>query len=159
MDDTHDPAAPSPKATPAPQAPQPPPDPPGPELATMIKRAREIKAKYVDPNLHWYNEHRRIPFFWFRATGILTIVLSASLPAVSTFDWGEGNSTAKTLWVAGISVTIAVLATLSSFFKWERTWRGRTTTHYALEALCAKWELELENAHTLPTTHDQVQHV
>jgi hypothetical protein len=148
-----------PKKPPERMLPAPPPSC-APEVAAMVARVAEIKAKYVDPEVDWYLTHRVFPFFWFRVTGFLTIVLSAALPAVATFEWGSrepGN--AKTVVVAVMSVAIAALAGLGSFFKWERSWRGRALSRDAIEGLCAKWELEIQNAYTLPTTVEQCKHI
>ena len=137
-----------------------PPEPPAaadPAVVRAVRCAYEIKARYVDPERDWYRTHRVFPVIWFRATGFLIIVLSAALPAVSTYDWGKDG--AKTVTVAVLSVSIAALAGLSSFFKWEKTWRGRVMSRFTIDAACGKWELELENAYTLPTVDEQLKHV
>ena len=138
---------------------EPPQAPPSadPAVVRAVRCAYEIKVRYVDPERDWYRTHRVFPFFWFRATGLLIIVLSAALPAVSSYKWGDDG--VKTITVAVLSVSIAALAGLSSFFKWERTWRGRVMSKFTIDAACGKWELELENAYTLPTVDEQLKHV
>ncbi len=58
-----------------------------------------------------------------------------------------------------MSVTIAALTGLSSFYRWERTWRGNSSAQMALEQLCAKWQLELTNARLILSPEERVKHV
>jgi hypothetical protein len=58
-----------------------------------------------------------------------------------------------------MSVTIAALTSLSSFFRWERNWRGNITAKTAIEQYCAKWELELTNARLRISEDDRITHV
>ena len=57
------------------------------------------------------------------------------------------------------SVTIAALTGLSSFYRWERSWRGRSVVRLGLEALSAKWELEIANARVILSPTERLQHV
>ena len=47
----------------------------------LVKQARAIKERYVDPNREWYAERQRIPFAYFRTAGVITILFSVALPA------------------------------------------------------------------------------
>jgi hypothetical protein len=58
-----------------------------------------------------------------------------------------------------MSIAIAALTGLSSFYRWERTWRGNSSAQVALEQHCAKWELEMTNARLILAPEDRVMHV
>jgi hypothetical protein len=65
----------------------------------------------------------------------------------------------KDVVLSVISITIAALTGFSSFFRWERTWRGNSTGQVSLEQHCAKWELELTNARLLLPAEERIEHV
>jgi hypothetical protein len=107
-------------------------------------KARELHAQYIETRIDWYRTHTAGPRFWFRWAGIVTIIFSVTLPALAaaTFPYKE-------LALSVTSIAIAALTGLSSFYKWERTWRANSTAQIMLEQHVAKWELELTNARVL----------
>ena len=109
----------------------------------------------VDVHYEWYRKNKWLPFFLFRGSGVLTIVLGVSLPAVAAFP----SFPYKDLVLAVMSVTIAALTGLASFFRWERSWRGRFLSEFAIENLTAKWELELINARLVLDPVERIKHV
>jgi hypothetical protein len=119
-----------------------------------IDSARAIKEEYIQPRINWYKTHTRVPRWWFRGAGILTILLSVTLPAVAASNYWR-----KDIVLSVMSITIAALTGLSSFYRWERTWRGNSSAQVALEQHCAKWELELTNARLILAPEDRVKHV
>jgi Protein of unknown function (DUF4231) len=120
----------------------------------VVKDARIIKEKSVDSRIDWYKNHTFWPRLLFRVAGIVTIILSASLPAVSVASFQS-----KEFVLSVMSIGIAVLTGFSSFFRWERTWRGNLTAKIAIEQYCAKWELELTNARLKTSPEERIKHV
>lgn len=120
----------------------------------FIKEARTIKEKNIDPRIDYYKTHTIGPRLLFRWAGILTILLSVMLPAVSVASFPF-----KEIALSGMSIAIAALTGLSSFFRWERTWRGNLTAKIAIEQYCAKWELELTNARLRIAEDERISHV
>ena len=120
----------------------------------LEKKARELQTQYVGTRIDWYRTHTSGPRFWFRWAGIITIVFSVTLPAlaVGTFPYKE-------LALSLMSISIAALTSLSSFYKWERTWRANSTAQITLEQHVAKWELELTQARVLLSPEDRAMHV
>ena len=57
-----------------------------------------------------------------------------------------------------VSLTIAVLTGMSNFFRWERSWRGREQSKFAIDALEAKWELELAKATHVLTEEKRLEY-
>jgi hypothetical protein len=119
-----------------------------------IDSARAIKEEYIQPRINWYKTHTRMPRWWFRGTGILTILLSVTLPAIAASNYWR-----KDIVLSVMSIAIAALTGLSSFYRWERTWRGNSSAQVALEQHCAKWELEMTNARLILAPEDRVMHV
>lgn len=120
----------------------------------IVISANKVKEEYVDTRIQYYKSHTAGPRIWFRAAGIATIVLSATLPALAA-----GSFVHKELILSTISIAVAALTGLSSFYRWERTWSGNSTSQLALEQAVAKWELELANAKLLVPADQRVQHV
>jgi hypothetical protein len=91
------------------------------DFERMVAEARVLRQRFIDPNREWYRTHQRCPFFLFRFAGVTTIVLGAALPAIAGIPWDGFES--KYLVISVMSVSIAALTGLSTFFRWERTWR------------------------------------
>ncbi|WMW03892.1 DUF4231 domain-containing protein [Pseudomonas entomophila] len=113
----------------------------GDSLHHFTDAARSIKKSFVDPRRDWYAKHQSYPFYMFRVCGIVTIVLGVILPVITVTDLQH-----KDVVMPVVSLTIAVLTGVSNFFRWERSWRGREQSKFAIDALEAKWELELAKA-------------
>jgi hypothetical protein len=120
----------------------------------MEAKARELKAHYIDPRIQWYSSHTAGPRFWFRWAGIITILCSVTLPAIATAEFPH-----KALVLSLTSISIAALTSLSSFYKWERTWRANSTSQVMLQQHVAKWELELANARLLISPQERADHI
>jgi hypothetical protein len=93
------------------------------------------------------------PFLLFRLGGIITIILGVTIPAVALSPLQH-----KDVILSIMSVTVAAWTGLSSFFHWERTWRGRESSKLAIDALIAKWELELANANFVLDATERLKH-
>ncbi len=102
-------------------------------FTAVVNAATEIKIQYVDTLTSWYRNHTAGPRIMFRCAGILTIILSAARPGLAVASFSHQKET-----LASISITIAVLTGLGSFFRWERTWHGNMSARLALEQLSAK---------------------
>ena len=70
---------------------------------------REIKEKYVDWRILWYETHTNLPRIIYRLVGISTIILSVTLPALASASFKH-----KELVISGMSVAIAALTGLGS---------------------------------------------
>ena len=124
------------------------------DFAHAIDSARAIKLKYVDGKLEWYKEHKLLPRLLYRLVGIATVVLSVTLPALTTAEFSNKN-----LIISSMSILIAALTGLGSFYHWDRTWQKNATAQAAIEGYVAKWELELARAVELAASGDRIKHV
>jgi uncharacterized protein DUF4231 len=126
----------------------------GDTFGQALKAARDIKDKYVNPRIRWYETHTSLPRTIYRFVGIATIILSVTLPALASAQFEY-----KEIVVSAISVVIAALTGLGSFYHWERTWRGNSKAQVAIEQAVGKWELELRRAEFVVAQNDRVNHV
>ncbi len=103
---------------------------PNTSLDEIEKQARELQKRYIQPRIDWYIKHSAGPRFWFRWAGITTIVFSVSLPALAA-----AHFLYKELVLSFMSIAIAPLTGLSSFYKWERTWRANSVAQVTLGSM------------------------
>jgi hypothetical protein len=106
-----------------------------------LEELTRIKEEFVVRQLNWYQGHTKAPMLFFRTSGILVILLSVSLPFLTTFEglW-------KTIALPVFSLSIAGLTGLNAFFRWESDWKARRQTQYTLEYLLKMWELKIAEA-------------
>jgi hypothetical protein len=123
-------------------------------FAQVVKAARDIKDRHVNPRILWYKTHTNAPRMIYRLVGISTILLSVTLPALASAQFES-----KEVVISVMSVVIAALTGLGSFYHWERTWRGNSTAQIAIEQAVGKWELELRRAEFVVAQADRVNHV
>jgi hypothetical protein len=123
-------------------------------LTQVIESARAIKKEFVDPRISFYKSYIAAPRILFRTAGVATILLSATLPALALANF-RGKEWALSI----VSIAVAALTGLSSFYRWERMWRGYSSASVSLEQFVAKWELELTNARLILGPHERVKHV
>jgi Protein of unknown function (DUF4231) len=124
------------------------------DFTQAIDAARAIKAKYVDDRLQWYTTHKALPRVLYRLVGIVTVILSVTLPALTAATFRN-----KDVTISCISIVIAALTGLGSFYHWDRTWQKNATAQASIEAFLAKWELELARAKELVAPADRTKHV
>lgn len=113
----------------------------GKRFLAVLEELTRIKDEFVVRQLNWYKAHARTPMLLFRVSGVLVILLSVSLPFLTTLDglW-------KTVVLPVISLLIAGLTGMNSFFRWEGAWKGYRQTRLTLEYLLTEWELQIAGA-------------
>jgi lysylphosphatidylglycerol synthetase-like protein (DUF2156 family) len=107
-----------------------------------VAEMTSLVDKRIRPVNQWYWDHARSPRIWFRVCGVVVVVGSLLLPVITTF---------KTLphhdWVlAAVSVTVAILTSLGTFFQWDAAWKNNIKAGMELQALLAKWDLNIARA-------------
>jgi hypothetical protein len=105
---------------------------------SVLVELTRIKDDFVVRKLNWYKEHGWRPRWLFRVSGVLIILLSISIPFLTTLEgvW-------KTVVLPAFALVVAGLTGLTSFFRWESDWKGFRQTQFALEYLLAEWELKI----------------
>jgi hypothetical protein len=102
------------------------------ELKTLVHR-------HIVPRYRWYQDHTLWPRRCFRTSGFIVVIGSLLLPVITTYEslWH------KQLILTIVSLTVAVLSSLSTFYKWDYAWQTREKAALELKGLLAKWELNL----------------
>lgn len=103
---------------------------------------RRQKEGYADAWLKFYGRHIILPHIFYRIAGTLVIVGSVSLPYLAQTT-SEANRTALSL----VSLGVALLTALLSFFGWHHTWQRRMTVNVALKHYIACWEIDMLRAY------------
>jgi hypothetical protein len=115
------------------------------DSADPVDQIAAIAEGYANPQLEWYLNGKRLPRMLFRAAGVVIIVLSVSIPFLTTVTfWG------RDVVLSLAALLIAALTGLSSFYNWDQAWRGRQQTAEALQHLIASWRILLTNARAEP---------
>ncbi len=106
-----------------------------------LNKLTAIKKEYVDRNLKWYRDRSWQPAILFRTVGAAVIVLSVSVPFLATLDdpW-------KTVVLPIVSLLIAGLTGLNSFFQWQGKWQKFLQARLSLEYFAQSWELHVLRA-------------
>jgi hypothetical protein len=87
---------------------------------------------------NWYRRRARIVRYCFRASGILVILFSVSLPLFANLHFG-----AKDLVISALAVSIAALTGIRNFYQWDHIWRVLKVADFELTFIIAQWELEV----------------
>lgn len=95
-----------------------------------------LRAQY-DWRAKWHRRH-------FRFSGILVIVVSASLPLLAGFAYPG-----KDVVIAVAGVVIAIATALRTFYQWDQMWALLRRTHFSLIQAFNQWELDFGRAESL----------
>lgn len=111
----------------------------------IFSELKAIKDRYVGRLFRRYDrlalEHR----LFFRTSGILIILLSVSIPFLTTLD-GVWKSTALPI----VALLVAGFTGLTAFFHWEQNWKSYRQAQFSLGHLLAIWELNMAEARHAP---------
>lgn len=122
-----------------------------------MRSVRDLVDSHVGGELTWYERHTRRPWLLFRVSGSLLILLSISLPVLSSIK--STNWPSKDLVVSAVALIVALLSALSTFFHWHETWRENTRAKMELRNLLAGWQLAVLVARQQPAQELQVKAV
>jgi hypothetical protein len=109
--------------------------------ANLIRRA-------ITADLKRYRRFGRMHMLWFRFGGLLEIGLSVSFPLVISYvDSINADSNPpqvnSNLVFSAISVTIALIAAVRSFYGWHENWNLYATQRLTVRILLRDWEMAL----------------
>ena len=127
-----------------------------PDPSATLKHAILLKNRYVEHSLRWYRENRNWPMIQYRSTAIAVIAGSAVVPVLVQSQW-FGKDTNN--WVAAISLLVSILSGISTFYGFDRIYRGRRQAESAMENRLATWELEIVRAVGMPKREDGDDHI
>ncbi len=113
-------------------------------LESLLTDLIPLKETVVQTR-NWYRDHAERPMLLFRSAGVLLILLSVSIPYLSTLE-----GVAKEVLLPIFSLLIAALTGLNAFFQWQSQWQRFRQTQYQLEYLLTRWEFEITQAKHQP---------
>lgn len=102
---------------------------------------RELEAtviRKVDADMRAYGGRRSGARNLASLVAITTIVLSALLPLLASFDYAG-----KQLIVSSVGVIIAAMTGLGSYFHWGDLWKGYLVAWNDIQNARAHWELDI----------------
>ena len=110
------------------------------EVGDLLEQLQPL-VDNVDRARQYYAKKSKWPKLAFRASGISVILLSLSIPFFASlqFTW-------KDVLLSALAVSIAIVTSLNSFFKWEHTWRVYRQTEFLLGNLVSLYELRIVEA-------------
>jgi Protein of unknown function (DUF4231) len=111
-------------------------------LKKKFPECSQLVEEFVIREYANYRRRARQYRFWFRSSGILVVILSVSLPLVANVQIAPTDFI-QGLIISVISLSIAAITTLRTFFNWEQTWSMLRNGESALDYLLARWKLEV----------------
>ena len=121
------------------------------DVDAIFRELWAMQDKYFNRLLRRYSrlatEHR----LFFRAIGMLIILLSVSIPFLTTLDgvW-------KDIALPVVALLVAGLTGLTAFFHWEQHWKSYRQAQFSLLHLLAIWELEMTEARHAPDSQQAI---
>src|SRR4051812_44545445 len=79
-------------------------------LNSLLQELKDLKAKHFDTAIEWYQKHSKWPRLLFHVTGYVVIILSISIPFLTTVKF-LGSEILLSL----IALIVAALTGISSF--------------------------------------------
>jgi hypothetical protein len=97
-----------------------------------------LARRYAVAPRNWYRWRARSVRWFFRGSGMGVIVLSGALPIIAAIKFRD-----STLFITVVSVSVAALTALRTFFRWDDQWRLLKSADWKLTALIAVWEADV----------------
>lgn len=123
----------------------------------LEKRIKEIVEKHVLTQLRWYEANIHLPNMLYRISGVLLILLGLAIPILTQVPDATLNGH-KDLVISITGLAITGLTAISSFFAWDKTWRGRRLTTTDLNLALAEWEVEMTRSRIPSVPSDSDKH-
>jgi hypothetical protein len=116
----------------------------------ILQELSELKGAVVKTR-NWYQRRAPRSMAAFRTVGVIVILLSVSLPFISTLE-GSWRTVALPL----VSLLIAGLTGVNAFLNWQSQWQSYRQTQFTLEYLLQRWELEVIQARYHPNEEEAI---
>ena len=104
----------------------------------LVEIKSRVEAEML-PEVEKFENWSSMPRILFRLNGTLVIILSISLPLLST--WDEGKD-----FVPIVATAVALLTAFNAFFSWDQIWKTNFTTARLLRNALKMWEAKMLRA-------------
>jgi len=118
-----------------------------PELDQACQDATKIVTEIFDREVGRFDYHAKRSFRYYRGFGILVILLSASLPFLTTLP----ESTLPKFVVPLVAAMISALSSVTVFMAYGDSWNGYRTAEIRTRYSLAKWKNSIFQAKLEPT--------
>jgi hypothetical protein len=116
----------------------------------FVAELRRLVEQQIQPSYGWYLTHTEAPRLAFRISGATVVIGSLLLPVITASKEFPDRSWVLTV----VSLLVAVLSSLSTFFTWDSTWQSRRKAALDMQGFLAKWELALLSARRAEKPHE-----
>jgi len=116
-------------------------EPEDPDWAEAVSACRRIVDADVRPLRARYRRRADRHKFFFRLSGLVTVLLGGSLPLLAGADFDHRDGT-----LAGVGVAVAVLTGLREFYRWDEMWSLLRRTENALTDELLRWDLRISRS-------------
>ena len=108
----------------------------------FIEELRSLVDRHIRSAHQWYSSRTKQPRFGFRISGIIVVIGSLTLPVITAIkDWRFKDEV-----LTVVSLSVAIVSSLSTFYRWDLMWHSRAKTTSDLEAILGNWELDVTAA-------------
>jgi Protein of unknown function (DUF4231) len=123
------------------------------DLDQACQGAAKIVTELYDREVGRFDLHARRSFRFYRGFGILVILLSASLPFLTTLQ----EPTLPKFVVPLVAAMISALSSVTVFMAYGDSWNGYRTAEIRTRYARAKWENSLFQAKLEPKVEDAMK--
>lgn len=85
----------------------------------------------------------------YRVSGVLVIVAGASLPLLTTLDYGE-----KDLTISLVGVLVSFVTAMRAFYRWDQIWALLRVTEFSVSQAYWEWRSSIDGR--LEATDDKI---
>ena len=117
------------------------------EVRKSVFFQKKNTAGSFESYLEWYRKRAPRARIFYRASGILIILLGVALPILAAFG---KELVYKDLLVSISAGLIALLTGINSFFRWDVAWHGHIQAELTLDRLHKDWEFAIARAKAHP---------
>ncbi|OZV74977.1 hypothetical protein CA850_29410 [Micromonospora echinospora] len=113
-----------------------------PEITDSFPAGAELIDKFLTLRRRRYRRLASLHVVWFKVIGAIEIVLSITLPLLFVVPIMR-DERANYVFLAVVSVVVAIAAGLRNFYSWDTNWRLYRSQEFILAGMVAQWEVAM----------------
>ncbi|GIJ31357.1 DUF4231 domain-containing protein [Micromonospora sediminimaris] len=113
-----------------------------PEISKAFPSCAQLIDKFLTLHRKRYRRLASLHVVWFKVIGAIEVVLSITLPVLFVVPI-LSNDQANYVFLAIVSVIVAIAAGLRNFYSWDTNWRLYRSQEFVLAGLVAEWEVAM----------------
>ncbi|GAB3146276.1 hypothetical protein GCM10027290_27700 [Micromonospora sonneratiae] len=112
------------------------------EISETFPECSDLIEKFLTLHRRRYRRLASLHATWFKVIGAIEIILSITLPLLFAVPIMRDQQ-ANYIFLAVVSVTVAIAAGLRNFYSWDSNWRLYRSQEFLLAGMVAQWEIAL----------------